>query len=229
MKFRITQAEFDALSEDTKKLYTKQGDAFQLNVEGLPQPEDTTALKNAKEHEKKARQDAEAKVRELEEKLGKKAKDDGDIKALEESWQQKLTNRETELTKTIDGLRGQLQEILVENVAQEMASRISNSPKLLIPHLRSRLRVEEQDGKSVTRVLDANGKPSALNLADLEKEVVASEDFAPIIIASKASGGGARGSQRGGGAKPFKDMSETEKVDLYNRDPQAFDRLSKEE
>lgn len=225
MKFIITATDFEALGEELKKLYTKQADgSYKLSVDGLPEPEDTTALKNAKEHEKKARQEAEKKVRDLEAQLGKKAKEDGDIDALEKSWQDKLTKREQELTLVIEGHKSQLQKILVDNVAQEIASRISTAPRLILPHIKDRLRVEEKDGELITRVIDGAGKPSALSLKDLESEFVASTDFASIIIGSKGSGSGAQGNHKGGSAKPFNELTEAERTDLYRRDPDAYER-----
>jgi hypothetical protein len=68
----------------------------------------------------------------------------------------------------------------------------------------------------------------------LKKEIAADKRFAAVIVASKASGGGAAGSGRpnGGGAptgkKTFKDMNEKERVDWYKRDPEGFNQASKE-
>jgi hypothetical protein len=69
-----------------------------------------------------------------------------------------------------------------------------------------------------------DGKPSALTLADLEKEFVDNKAFAPIIRASNASGGGASGGTGGGATKAFKDMNTAERTELYRKDPAAFKR-----
>ena len=42
-------------------------------------------------------------------------------------------------------------------------------------------------------MLDKDGKPSALSVEDLEKEVLSNKAFAPILRGSQASGGNASG------------------------------------
>ena len=90
--------------------------------------------------------------------------------------------------------------MLVDNVAQSMASKISKAPELILPHIKARLKAEFNEGKAVTRVLDKDGNPSAFGIEDLQKEMVANPAFAPIIIGSKASNSGAENSHGGSGA-----------------------------
>jgi hypothetical protein len=58
-----------------------------------------------------------------------------------------------------------------------------------------------KDGRAVAVVMDAEGKPSALTVDELGKEIANNAAFAPLIVASNAAGGGANGAQRGGAAK----------------------------
>jgi hypothetical protein len=53
----------------------------------------------------------------------------------------------------------------------------------------------------VTVVKDSEGKPSALTVDELKKEIMADAAFAPLIVGSKATGGGASGGKGGGAAK----------------------------
>lgn len=92
---------------------------------------------------------------------------------------------------------------MVDNVATTIANELAlqGSASVLLPHVRARLAVDYVDGQPITRVLGADGKPSALTLDELKQELSANEAFAPIIAGSKASGGGAGGSN-GGRAAP---------------------------
>jgi hypothetical protein len=209
LKRIITKAEHAKLSDALKSEYKADADGenFTLDVEGY---EDPAALKRAKDHEKKARQDAEKLAADLktqleaaiEERDGilKGAIPKGDVDKLEGSYKQKLAAREKELSDQIGALNGQLTTMLVDNVATGLASKISTSPEVILPHIRARLKAEQVDGKFVTRIIDGEGKPTALTIQDLEKEFVANKAFAPIITGSKASGGGAGGGGSGGGA-----------------------------
>ena len=208
MALELTLTTLDGVPEDVAKEYTKQEDgSFKLDVTGL---EDTGALKRAKEHEKEARVKAETKLAEANEALtaatekideiarGNVSK--GDLETIEASWQKKLDDQKKSSEETISGLNGSLDNLLVDNVAQAMASEISTSPELLMPHIKSRLKAEHVEGKSVTRVLDAEGQSSAITIEELANEFRANKKFAPIIVGSKASGSGAEQQQNGGGA-----------------------------
>lgn len=211
LKKKLTKTEYDAAKADIKteyKLVEGKTDEYELDIEG---GEDTGALLRAKDHEKRARQEAETKLREAQEKLDKieadaikerekAARESGDTKALEKSWKEKLEKREAELAKQIEVRDAALANLTVDNVAQQIAAKISTAPSILIPHIKNRLRSEIVDGVATTKVVDAKGLPSALTVAELEAEFVANKDYAAIITGSKASGGGARGSQDGGGA-----------------------------
>ncbi len=224
LKKKLTKTEYDAAKPDIKteyKLVEGKTDEYELDLEG---GEDTGALLRAKEHEKKARQEAETKLRELQEKMDKQeaaeikereriAREGGDIKTLEKSWKEKNEKLQADMQKQIDARDAALSTLTVDNVATQMAAKISTAPSIITPHIKSRLRSEIVDGVAVTRVLDAKGAPSAQTVAELEAEFVANKEFSAIITGSRASGGGAHGGQGGGGATPpggkviFKDQS----------------------
>lgn len=206
----------EGLPADVAKEYTKvekDGKSyFVLAIDGDLPDEIVGPLKRAKQHEVNARQDVEKKLKDsgsrieqLQNEIDEMRRGNipkGDVDKLENSWKEKLSKLQTDKDAQIAARDTTLQEILVDNKAIAIANAISNAPHLMIPHVKARLKAEMQDGKFVTRVLDKEGKPSALGIEELQKELVADKQFAPIIIQSKASGGGASGSNGGSGAPP---------------------------
>lgn len=236
LKHKITAAEHAALADVLKPEYKLVGTEYVLDVDGV---EDVGALKRAKDREVQNAADAKKRADALEVELnGLKASlgDDatanarkiGDIATLEKSWQAKLDTevsaRETKLSK-----REQfIQTSLVDNVAHQIAARISTSPAVILPHIKARLSADLSGDEPVTRVIDSMGKPSALSVADLEKEFVTNKDFAAIITVSSGSGGGAPGGKQGGGSAPkkFAEMSGEERITFHKADPAGFARES---
>lgn len=230
LKSKVTNAEFEALNDVLKAEYKKVGDDYFLDSD------DAGELRRAKDREteeaKKQKQradDLEAKAledaRKANEAAAELAKKNGDITALEASWKKKHDDDIAEMQKQLDASNGIIKRVFVDNIADNIAHEISTSPLLINPHIKSRLRVELVDGEPVTRVLDANNKPTALTLDDLKKEFVANENFAAIIVGSKASGGGAGQNRGGGGAhKKISEMNEQERVAFFNVNPDEFNR-----
>jgi len=73
-----------------------------------------------------------------------------------------------------------------------MASKLAlqGSSDVLLPHIERRLKMENKDGQALIRVLDKDGNLSANSLSDLEKEILETEAFAPILQGPKSSGSG---------------------------------------
>ena len=203
LKKKLTKAEYEKLSEHIKAEYIEDGDGFRLDIDG---DEDTGALKRAKDREAQLRRDAEAKLREAQEELdrinGDDARKKGDIATLEKSWQKKLDDTKAEYEGKVSKLTAHTTKTLVDNVATQIATKISNAPALLLPHIKSRLQADFEGDSPVTRVLDKDGKPSAMTVEELAAEFVANKDFSAIITASKASGGAGKPSNQNGGGAP---------------------------
>jgi len=215
----------DEVSEALKQEYEAiEGGKFALKIEGL---EDGSihpavgALARAKKREVDARGKAEAKVKELQEKLDGVSKEREDllkgvvpkenVERLETSYKEKLAGRENELNAEIGKLTVSLREVLVDNVAQDIAAKLVDDPMripVLLPHIVPRLTVEMgTDGKAITRILDKEGKPSAATQEDLRKEFLANPMFAPLVLGSRATGGGATGGSGTGGAPQKIDLN----------------------
>lgn len=241
MALKMTLESLEGVSPDVAKEYTKGEDGkFTLQVDGA---EDTGALKRAKQHEKDLRVAAENKVADLTtqietltverdtaaaERDTAKADKGKDTAALEASWQAKVDEATAKLENVKSELTSEVERLLVTNTASSMAHEISTVPELFQDVIAKRLQVEKgADGKYFTRVLDADGKPSASNLDDLRKELLANEKYAAIVISGKGSGGGAGGSGSGGGAgeKKWLEYSDAELIELRKTDPEKYDRL----
>ena len=203
LKKKLTKEEHAKLSDHLKAEYIEDGDGFRLDIDG---DEDTGALKRAKDREAQLRREAETKLREAQEQLDALGNDDarkkGDIQTLEKSWQKKLEDQKTEYEGKLGKLTSHTKTQLVDNVAQQIASKISNAPALLLPHIKARLAADFEGDSPITRILDKDGKPSAMTFEELTAEFVANKDFCAIITASKASGGAGKPSNNNGGGAP---------------------------
>lgn len=220
----------DGVEESVKSLYEEKDGKYVLKIEGIPQPQqhsDEGLRKKVDEllAEKKAEQQ---KRKEAEEQARKEAEENarknGNIEALEKSWGDKLAARETELLNEKQALEAQVYKLTVGSKATELAAKLAvpGSDSVLLPHISNRLQVETVDGEIKIRVLDLQGKPSALSIEDLEKEFRANEAFKPLIRASNASGSGASGGQGGGATKKPSEMNQTERADWQKNDPEGF-------
>jgi hypothetical protein len=249
MKKKLNKTAFTALEAALQALYKKVDgkdgaeETYELDLEDDDDDDgkrDDAALKAALAKERDA---AKALKKELADiKKQKQEEDDdgkrksGDVEALEKSWRKKLQDRETELNEIIEKKAAQLQKLLVDNAATELAASLSQSPSLILPHIKARLTLEEVDGEVKVRVLDKDGKPSASSLDDLKKEFFANKDFAPILVASKGSGGGSGGSGQGGGSsvgsKDFKNtdgsVNWTKVHQASKEDPTLVSRIREE-
>lgn len=231
LKLKLTKDEHAKLGDAFKPEYKADGENFVLDTD-VPF-EDVTGLKSALATQKEQRLAATNKVKELEtqvttlteekETLTARAKSPGDV---EKSYQAKVAKLETDAKTEREKLTGQLRNILVDGVATQIATEISTAPHLLTPVLKNRLSIEEVDGKFITRVLDSEGKASALSVNEFKEEILANKDYAPILTASKASGGGNTGKQMPPDGKAFNKMSESELTALYHKVGKVeFDRL----
>lgn len=208
LKFQLDSLE--GLDESQHDLYTEKDGKYVLNIEGMPQQEDVSGLKNKvnellaekKAAEQKAKESAEAARKEAEEA----ARKSGNVEALEKSWQEKYSRRENELSTQLEternSLQSQIKALTVGRTATDLAAElaIQGSAKALLPHIERRLGMDIRDGKPTVVVLDAAGNPSAATLDELKAEFTNDVAFAPLIVGSKASGGGAGGAGKGGGA-----------------------------
>lgn len=217
----------DGLDEAHKPFYIERNGKWFLDAEDEPE---TAALRRAKDREAEAARKLRERVAELELTVAdkdeeiKNAKPGRKVDELENSWRQKLADAERKHGETIEKQKKYIEETLIEAEAAKLASMFT-VPKVGGRLVKERLSVEfGEDGPKV-RVLDAAGSPSAMSLEDLRKEFVDNKEYAPLIVATRGSGGGAAGSGGGSGSgagKTFKEMDAIERTELHRTNPTRF-------
>lgn len=231
LKQKITKEEFDAMDPVLQAEYKEVNGVMLLQFDGA------TDLSRAVAAEKLRADRAEARTNELatqittlqtsmEERERATADKDKDIPALNASWQKKLDDAVKKGKEAVENLQRQFRQLLVHSKAEAIAAEISDSPKLLLPHIEAMLDVDFAGDMPTTRVLDpVTRKPSALTLEEMQKSFVDNPDFAAIIKGSGSSGGGA-GTQRnpngGGASKKLSEMTEAERVAFSKSNPDQF-------
>lgn len=231
LKRKITKAEYDALSDVLKAEYKAEGDAYVLDVDDPA----FAALKAEKEEEKRKREKAEADLKARDDakaEADRKAAEDaaraaGDVAALEKSWKEKAERDVAAEAAKTAATTAALRALLVDTQAQKIADAICTVPALLVDKIKERMTVEIHDGVPVVRVLTADKKPSALSVADLQKEFLDNPLYKAIIKGSNSSGGGAGGSGEGGGAgqKKLSEMTGVEEVAFANAHPEEYRKM----
>ena len=217
MALKSILEKIDDLPEDVKKEYKKGTDGkFYLDVDGIDDHPAVgnlrNAMQNAKTERQQARDEANAYKTQLQtandqlDDMRRGAIPKGDVEALENSWKTKLAEKETELGGKITKLSGAVDKSLRQSTATALASELFVSTNLGLPYILPRLKIEEDGEEFVVKVLDKDGKPSALTVDDLKKEMLQNKEFAPILRGTRASGGGANGGNGGGGAPSDKDF-----------------------
>jgi hypothetical protein len=189
-------AQIEALSESIKKLEAKNSDLI--------------AERRA---DSKKRNDAELEA----------ASSKGDIEAITKSWQDKFNLLNDELTSERESIATISLDSLTQSIAAEIA-KDTNASFMLAPHIRSRLSHNRVDGKYITSVIDAHGKPSALTIAELTAEMRANPVFADLIAGTKATGSGGV-SNSAASTKSFTEMSGSDLVALKRQNPEAYTQL----
>ena len=194
MALKLTVDSLDGLDDGVKTLYKEDNGKFRLDLDGY---EDTTGLKAQRDALLNEKKEAQRKAKEAEEAAKAAAEEaarkSGDVSALEKSWQEKLATTETNYKNLNESLTKQIHGLTVGQTATKLAAElaISGSADVLLPHIQSRLTVEIKDGAPSVRVLDLQGKPTAMTVDELKQEFISNKAFAPLIAASKATGGGA--------------------------------------
>ena len=231
--FQFKVESLEGVDEKFHELYEQKDGAYFLKVSGVVPESDIDGLKASrdallaeKKEQQRLAQEAEAeKLRIEREALEEAARQKGDWQALEDSYKEKLSAKELEFSTQAETLRKQVYKLTVGDQALKLASEISKSHAIgiMTPFIEQRLTLDENNN---VRVLDLQGKPSAMTIDDLKQEFKANAMFQDIVVANNSSGGGATGGGNGGGAaKNPKEMTEQERIDLYNRDPVLFKQL----
>ena len=220
----------EGLDENLHSLYEQKDGAYFLKVAGVVSEDDVAGLKTSrdsllaeKKEQQRLAQEAEAERQRIEREAAEElARKNGNLEAIENSWKEKLAARETELSERLKVAELKNYELTVGRQAQELAGELAkpNAQRLLAKEIKERLTLDE-DGN--IRVLDLQGKPTALTIDELKAQLRADPTYQDIIVINNSSGGGASGGGLGGGAaKNPKDMTTQERADWATRDPIGF-------
>lgn len=229
LKYQLDSLE--GLEPTVAAMYEEKDGKFVLKVEGIPQPEDTTGLRNKveellreKKDEKARREQAEEAARIAAEEAARK---NGDTEALDRSWNEKYSKAIGEKDQALSALQAQVHALTVGATAARLAGELAvqGSSAVLQRLIEPRLSMDMRDGKPVVVVLDNEGRPTALTPDELKNEIISDAALAPLVAGSKATGGGAAGSKGGGAAKTWDQLSGMERVELRRTNPAEHARL----
>ena len=207
MALKTKYAKKDEIPKGSEEHYKEVDGAWVLDADF----EDVGPLKRAKEHEAKARKTAEDALKAAQDELtAKQTELDGmregaipkaDVAALKNSYEAKLAKVTGEKDAEIGSLRGSLDKHVLQGTVDKLAVELFDKNATIgKPHIAGRLKIEQENGEHVVKVLDRDGKPSASTVDDLKKEILQDKTFAGILVGSRSSGGGANGGQGGSGA-----------------------------
>lgn len=218
LKFEVEN--LDGLDDSVKSLYVEKDGKFTLGIDGIPANNNVAneariAAMDGKIAELLSEKKSESAKRKAAEIIAAKeieeaARASGDVDALDKSWTTKYEASMSESTGTIDALKAEnksmLDKFVIEKEAMSIMAKLDifpESQKLTLPAIKRRIGT---DGVKPT-YLDADGNISALTREDLYKEFDSDPAFMRMRIGSHATGGGADGSNQGGGAvKPTGNM-----------------------
>lgn len=231
LNYRVDSLE--GVDENLRSLYEEKDGAYFLKVNGVVSEADVTGLRANRDELLAEKREAQ-RLKELAEqerlRIEREAQEEaarqkGDWQSLEDSYKAKQSEFELQSKEREETLRKQVYKLTVGDQALKLASEISKSHAIgiMTPFIEQRLTLDENNN---VRVLDLQGKPSAMTIDDLKQEFKANAMFQDIVVANNSSGGGATGGGQGGGAaKNPKEYTEQERIDLYNRDPILFKQL----
>lgn len=215
LKRKITKTEYDGLNDVLKAEYKANGDNYVLDTD------DATDLINARDLEKREKDAAKTKVKELETELAAIKKAGGDFEAIETSYKVKIAALEGQLTEANTTLTNERRDRYANTEAAKIAARFT-VPSLMQKEIAKRLDIDPKNPTQV-RVLDKDGKPSAMTIADLEKEFVDNPEYKGIVVASKASGSaGNPPNRQASGATNLPNTQQNERPLLAKMTPQEL-------
>jgi hypothetical protein len=174
----------------------------------------------------KSKGDWETREKQLKEQLA------SDLQKRETHFQTELKTRDDKIAK----LQESLEKSLIEAQATAAIAAAKGAPELLMPHVMRQVKVVEENGEYVARVMDANGQPRIMNvkgdpftIPNLVDEMKANEVFGRAFEATGAGGSGASNGNKGGGnaktinRQAFDAMSQAERMKISKEGVQVVD------
>ena len=232
MKYKLTQAEFDALEANAQKEYTLSGDSAVLKIEGedAPTMERIEKLEAKRGIEAEHRKTAETKLKDSEDRAAKLQKDLEGAGGNKEEIEKLRTQHGIELEKLREERAAETAKTIADrnvSIVREEAEKFANGhftiPSLITDQFAKRLSIEDVNGTPVVRVINPDGTPSTAALGDLQKEFLDNKELSTIIKGKAGSGGGATPHQSGGATtKTLSEMNATEEAAFEKEDPSGY-------
>lgn len=206
----------DDIDEGFRGLYVKDESAgvYKLDVE----PDERTAKELEELRKEKQRMEAHNKKL-LDEKKKEserarlaeeeRARRERDVESLERSIKEKHQSELEAYNLRQQQLQSQLESQMVDNLALNLANQLSDTPALIMPHIKARLRAQEVDGKWRTTVVDVMGNVTATTPDELVEHMRADKQFAPLVRGTRAGGGGANGGNSNPGGNGNEDHGQS--------------------
>lgn len=215
LKQKLSDTEFVALNDVLKAEYRKDDDKGVYFLITDEAQELTNALKRMKAENEGNADLVIAINKQLAEAKEDAARKSGDIVAIENSWKAKAKAQK----EADEAEKKQLMQAAKDGYLNSLLTPLVGKFALPEKHMRrdfeERIEVVFENGRPVHRVLDKDGKVSALTIDDLEKEFFADTNYSKYIIASKASGSAGTPPRRPGDSgqpKPYHEMTVAEQA-----------------
>ncbi len=215
----LNEEAFTGLNDTLKTEYKKRDDGkYILDVSAVDgfALDDIKGLKSALAKERQNVSDLTGKLgkfgdldadkaKEALEKLEKfnKANPDEKVKeqieAIKAQMEEKRKAEVEGLNKKASTYTKEIERLLIEATAAQVIAEQKGNTTLLMPHIKSKTRVREDNGQFIVDVLDEKGVPrispssgnnSAMSIKELVEEMKSSDTYAPAFEGSGASGGG---------------------------------------
>ncbi len=228
-KLKLTVGSLEDVNETHRDLYVERNGKFELDVDGVP--ELRSALKSAnseaasmrtkyKDLDLEAIEQERAELEELRKKTGPEA-----LEALKNQLVGAHGKEKAKLEAKIASLTRAVEKTLVDAAASQAIAEAKGSAGLLLPHVRSLVKVIETDGQYVPQVVDSTGAPrvgddgKAFTIKDLVEEMRGQETYGRAFDAPGGSGSGSDSASGGGGAakKSRSKMSVQEKSEYVDK------------
>lgn len=236
-RLKRTVDDLNEVPEPYRSLYEQSDSGYTLviEIEGTVDETSLDTMRRARDHEKTGNKTLKEKIADLElqladaQRANSRGKGSADIEALEASYKKQIKELQESAAKTEGSLKTTISGLTVGAASAKLAADLFIVPSAMEHHVSRRLVAEiDEDGRTVTRVLDKDGTVSAMSLEDLEKELRKTPGWEPFLKTKGGSGGGGHG--KPGGAKTFTkenatDMTEAERAEMLKNDPEQFKRL----
>lgn len=248
VKLTLTSTEFNELSDDRKADYVVQPDmSYKLDLGPgvFTDTQDPAALKSALENERTQHAATKKAADKLEaEKLEADRSKITDVEQMRESFKKELDDfkKETANEKKQEEAKRKQAELQaaqgqVKTKALEIASKLfGTNAALMLPHVEQRLGIVGDDAPTLAIIDLTTGQQSLdQNFENFEKALSTHPNFAPMVVVSHASGGGANdggtstglpsGTTSEGKPKTYGDYKPGELKEIKEKDPARFKEL----